>query len=511
MKKLNFGKIFALLAAAVAIFALAFAGCEQANDAVKSVGGAPGNQERGGNEEVPVNDDDDTVLGSPPPAGGITAEISFARAAGNPQTVNSSIPRDTVTQNSETWNLSVLEPENNNVYFAVNKTAGQTITVTGPDAALVTAYDNGYEIYDDTASETRTLFAVNAYKLHNGKFAGGAARTSDGKTVPDVYDEWYDSTFEGDDFNFTLTVTETGKDARTVNVNLRHNVKNEAAVFIAKYDGGNFTGLQRVTGIKRYSGITNPSSTGHTVNFTDSAGTRLIDMLVHVDYYLDTSVEYLVRVTADEAIPKLSLTYPSNNPNDSPSLAARGAWPGKIRLRGTGSAALVIEHDGTSTAKEYRKYVGPNHKDNTPIRLFAGSGSCAFISICRGTLQLEKNITIKGSGSRDSQKYVGLICLDQGRLIMKDGVMLTNCVTNNGSTATVHVDMITEINHLPAKFIMEGGEIYGNKGNKQAIYIYTKKSDTYFEKTGGRVHGNRNMNNTEDRNQVTWSNEAEQL
>jgi hypothetical protein len=504
MKKFNFGKIFALLAAAVAIFAFAFAGCEQANDAVKSAGGAPGNQERGGNEEVPVNGDDDPVLGSPPPAGGITANIIFLEAGNNPQKVNPSIADR--AEASETWNMNVLEPANNMVYFAARKTAGQTIKVTGPDAALVTAYDNDYEIYGDTANATRALFAVNACKPHNGKFAGGATRASDGKTGPDVYDEWYDSTFEGDDFNFTLTVTETGKGARTVNVNLRHSVKNEAAVFIARYDGENFTGLERVTGIKRYNGITKAGSNGHTVNFTGDAGTRLIDMLVHVDYYLDTSVEYLVRITADERIPKVVFTYPTNNSGSS-HLASYGAWPGKIRLRGTGSAARVIEHDGTAaTNNEYIKYVGPNHKDNTPQPLTGGSFMVGFINIARGTLQLEKNITIKGSGKYDGSKYGSLINLFQGHLIMKDGAALTNNDTLTASSGTIYVTPPNNLNtELFPMFTMEGGEIYGNKGKKQTIYIPIRNSsiDPYIAKTGGRVYGNKDDKGQADMNQIT--------
>jgi hypothetical protein len=257
----------------------------------------------------------------------------------------------------EAWGLAVTETPV--VYFSVQKTATQTITVGGTDEDLVEMAETGQTWDEATASDTLAVFKVKANKVRNGKFLGGAARESDGKTEADVYDEWYDSTFEGDNFQFTLNVSEPGKDGKTVTVNLKQKVDlSTAAVFIVREDHT----LERQTGIKRFADISNAGLNSHKVNFDDSPGTRLIDMLVWVDQNLDNNTEYLVRVVASEEMWPVYITYTREDGEYAtlyPSVAT-----GKVRLRGAGSTPRVIKSiTGVETNKipyKYFKYYGQN-------------------------------------------------------------------------------------------------------------------------------------------------------
>jgi hypothetical protein len=414
---------------------------------------------------------------------------------------------------AETWNMTVTETPV--LYFAVRKKAAQTITVGGADAALVRPAAPGETVDEVTAGDTLAVFTVNANKLHNGKFMGGAARSSDGKTTPDVYDEWYDSLFEGDDFQFTLNVTDPEKNGKTVTVNLRQNVKQEAAVFIVKYDGeGNFAGLERQTGIMRYEGITNrgaySESTKHTVNIsTTTPGTRLLDMLVWIDQQLNnkanSSVEYLVRVVADEEMVCVGITY-----NASASLSSSATEPsGKIRLRGSGTSARVIRPTENAQAEIYYKNYGTSDsRSGNP-----NGTAYPFIYLAHsGTLQLEKNITLEGGGF---SSY--MIWLHQAHLIMKDSAIIADQHSRSGLSATIYLEF--SASSIPEerwpRFTMEGGSITDNSSisvNYAPIKIignrYVHKGS--FSITGGTITDNFNGKG-EVRNGILWDSSFEAL
>jgi hypothetical protein len=379
---------------------------------------------------------------------------------------------------AETWGLSVTEMPV--VYFSVSKTAAQTVTAGGTDGGLVERAPPG-AIWDGAeAGATLAVFRVNANKLYNGKEPG------------DVYDEWYDSMFEGDDFQFTLNVGEDGKEGKTVTVNLRQNVDlTKAAVFTVTGTGNDRT-LTRQTGMKRYNGISNLGLNSHQVSFNENTpGTRLLDMLVWIDHELNTpsnnSVEYLVRVAADEeAIPGLWITYRHYvggfSIGDEPA--------GKIRLRGAGTTEHVIKHDGTGRPNMYAKYYGmydPNTCEAIGGELVSTNLRASIGFAHGGTLQLEKNITIKGS-SMDKAAEGSLIFIRQAHLIMKEGATLRDLASSPG----VYMYQVNK-DKVWTRFTMEGGTIANIKGMYSPIF--TTGSIFYkgcFTKTGGTLSNNKN-------------------
>jgi hypothetical protein len=381
---------------------------------------------------------------------------------------------------AETWGLSVTEMPV--VYFSVSKTAAQTVTAGGTDAGLVERAQPG-AIWDGAeASDTLAVFKVNANKPHNGK------------EETETYDEWYDSMFEGDDFQFTLDVSEAGKDGKTVTVNLRQNVDlTKAAVFIVTGEGNDRT-LTRQTGMKWYQG--NNGDNGNHAPFFDEhkEGTRLIDMLVWIDRNLDKGAEYLVRVAAaNEAMPSTAITYGSVPEGEA--IAKTNAPAGKIRLRGAGNTERVIKHDGadrTPRSNAYFKYIANSQSYiDGLITLWAG-----------GTLQLEKNITIEGDTLDNGKTKVSrLISLYRAHLIMKDGSIIRKSI---GKSA-IYMEGGSNDTYVGSQLTMEGGQITGNIGTYNPIYAVLVKKDGYFTNTGGTVDGNFASDGVTPHNGINWN------
>jgi hypothetical protein len=296
-------------------------------------------------------------------------------------------------------------------------------------------------------------------------------------------------------------------------VNLRQNVKQEAAVFIVKYDGeGNFAGLERQLGIMRYEGIINrgqySDSTKHTVNIsTTTPGTRLLDMLVWIDQQLNnkanSSVEYLVRVVADEEMVCVGITY-----NASEQLPLSATEPsGKIRLRGSGTSARVIRPTENAQDNNYFKFYG-NYEYGRDVndcsdREGINSGVYPLIHFAHsGTLQLEKNITLEGGGFRSR-----MIWLHQAHLIMKDGVIITG---NEADVIFLEFATTSDAGRWP-RFTMEGGSITGNTGrvtnyaplHSDVLFIRRNEYKELYSITGGTITNNFNSKG-ESANGISW-------
>jgi hypothetical protein len=364
--------------------------------------------------------------------------------------------------------------------------------VGGADAALVETASNGETWEDAEAGDKLAVFKVNANKLHNGKEEG------------ETYDEWYDSMFEGDDFQFTLNVSENGKEGKTVTVNLRQNVDlTKAAVFIVTGMGDDRT-LTRQTGIKRCTGNAGGGSNYAPTFDENTEGTRLFDMLVWIDQNLDASAEYLVRVVANEEMQSTAITYYRQYPPLT-NIPKTDAPAGKIRLRGAGSAERVIKHDGAARelSNMYFKY-NANFLSNVDglITLWAG-----------GTLQLEKNITIEGDTlNNGATKVYNLIRLYRANLIMKDGSIIRNYigVPNNVSAGAIHMVGGPTDTYVGTRLTMEGGQITGNVGDYVPIYIQARQNAPpsyggFFTNTGGTVSGNFAANKTTPHDGINWN------
>jgi hypothetical protein len=315
--------------------------------------------------------------------------------------------------------------------------------------------------------------------------------------------------FEGDDFQFTLNVAETGKDPKTVTVNLRQNADlTTAAVFIVhKDESGTATSIERLTGIKRYNGISNKGGSSHTVNFGEAEGTRLLDMLVWIDSHElassaintnpNNNAEYLVRVAASELMPCVTITYEVSMP-----IPAGGEPGGKIRMRGAGNAERVIRpQDG---AMEYSNIYFKSYGANDPRsgNSIGSMGNQPFIVFYKGgTLQLEKNITLVGNEPATGLFKSPMILLDQGHLIMKDGAVIKehNPFEDVHSRPIIYLRSMGNTYAVLPRFNMEGGSIINNGApnlvDKYAIISLPATKNTYGDlgwvsRTGGTISGN---------------------
>jgi hypothetical protein len=324
-------------------------------------------------------------------------------------------------------------------------------------------------------------------------------------------DAKYDTQFEGDDFAFTLNVSEGSTAVGTVTVQLQAKVTLDNALFIVNKDTG---ALTRVKGIKQFDKITNNNAyntvTWHdgTDGSEDKAGTRLVDMLVWFDtrygavgtqtYPAENpnvyvaGAEYLIRVAASEQIPKMYITLPVDDTAT------------KLRLRGTGGER-VIQSNGTpwQTAQYFNtahtKRTDTAQGVNVPKAFLSG----AFFNMRRGILQLENNITIQGRDIFDNTIYTQLIEIQSGSLIMKNGSVLTGHtgITTVNSDNNVLVLQNEIYNGRNSLFQMEGGEIRGNT-SIDAITRFTQNlvngttgqnsGPGRFVKTGGIIAENTN-------------------
>jgi hypothetical protein len=384
---------------------------------------------------------------------------------------------------NETWYLSVLDRRE--VVFGVKKSAEQTVTASvvslPAESGMLLSHGAITEVTevpegDDTVDglvpgETLAVFKVDANKVHNDKRSNVAT---------DV-DAKYDTQFEGDDFRFTLSV-----DSHTVTVNLRADVTLDNALFVVDTATG---ALSRVDGIKQAS-IATPSQ---VVTWGDEPGTRLLDLLVWADqnYLLadDGNGEYLVRLAnvGNETLRMMIFTFAENNTTT------------KLRLRGT-NGEQIIKWDTQSKTNNGGRYFNTAASTNAAKPSNTSTDLQGLINIRGGTLQLEKNITIKGN----SELYDSIACrflimaARNGNLIMKNGSAVKDFVgagANKGLGAPIYI--LGSGNPYTGTFVMEGGEISGHTNATAAVWLagtlqkeVSLPYTNIFIKTGGSIQNN---------------------
>jgi hypothetical protein len=401
------------------------------------------------------------VMGNPPPpvdenlAGTSRYQAALIDGATEYVTFNDDQWTGDATGN-ETWHLSVLDRRE--VVFGVKKAAGQTVTASvvslPAESGMLLSHGAITEVTempegDDTVdglvpSDTLAVFKVDANKVHNDKR----------ENVATDVDAKYDTQFEGDDFRFMLSV-----DSHTVTVQLRADVTLDNALFVVDTATG---ALSRVDGIKH---ITNISDGTVTWDNTEP-GTGLLDLLVWADqnYLLADggTGEYLVRAAnvGNETFPMMILTFAENNTTT------------KLRLRGT-NGEQVIKWDGQSKMTNSIRYYNTAASTNAATPGNTHTDMQGLINIRGGTLQLEKNITIKGAGANDANACRFLIVAARnGNLIMKNGSAVKDFIGSGANKALgAPIRILGRGNPYTGTFGMEGGEISGHTSTTAAVWL----------------------------------------
>jgi hypothetical protein len=425
-----------------------------------------------------------------------TEDISFVATADNSSALQAPAV-DVVNETRQSWTITVKEKAT--TYFAVNKEAGQTITVTGTDADRVTQAANETTVDGSTAGDELAVFAVDTEKWDPVK------RIS--------------TLFEGGEFAFDLEVVEDQLLPVSVGVTVKV-VPDLTGVAVFTVEGeGDDKRLARAPDLPKWKGT------------ADQKAVDLIDAIAWVDTNHDTDetgdVEYLIRVEHNEQMPRVVISCRSKGYTE-------------IRLRGVGTptgGGWEISHDGSGLSLAYSgSYDNDIYAPNVlywqynnlygVINLHdttwnAGDGRLA--------LALEDKVTLKGVGleATPSTKYGSLVHVKQSyRFIMRNGSRVTghNTDTANASYSVIYLDSpsVNDIVYsaFSPMFKMEGGAIDNNKVFKNTSAGYassiiqfssfrTAVANTVgavFSWTGGQVEYNYRIegNETRDFNKISF-------
>jgi hypothetical protein len=389
----------------------------------------------------------------------------------------------------EAWTLTAVE--RNTVYFAVNKTAEQTITVEGADAEKVSMTESGSvadAIIDDDgnaaaleATSTRTVFAVDTADL----------------------------VFDGGTRSFTL---KEGGRTIPVTLNVTPNLTGAAVFLVTHQDGeaeGSLGTLTRVdTGDTAFA-YTSPGTLAEPAPFSGSSA--FMDALAWVEYNANPNQEWLIRVEAAEmAIPRVVLScdgYANTSVRTDPS---HEAYNITIRLRGYGGTEdapveHIIKHNkanGNSVSNNlYGRSIGTANGGPTYapgfINVVNGYMPDGFDNVPHLTLQIEKGITLQGTMTENASEGIGtgsgkvfhykpmVYLIGKSVFVMKKGSKITGHYAYpnyTGDYSVIHIDRknstktwYRENGYSVA--IEAGAKITGNKidplkSGKSTVLIY---------------------------------------
>jgi hypothetical protein len=410
----------------------------------------------------------------------LTADISFVKTqTDTANTVQTDLGGEGANQ---TWTLTGIDQSP--VYFGVQKTADQIITVSGTDAAKVSQAAIGQTVDGSTATHNLGVFGVNVGDL---LFEGTGTK------------------------EFTLHISELGKASRAiaVSLNIIPQPKTGVAVFKVLEDPTPKTAgdeiLERVLGIKHFDMEAMAFETAST-----SIATNLLDALAWIDRNAEAQGDYLVRVEQDETLPQIRL-----------SCLYREV---KIRLRGSGGADREISHDDTALTYSHTGWFNVYGTQITSLSSSPGGSTRPFIAVgayqsggpylmppVQVTLQLEDKITLKGQNK--STRYREMILVAPNcTLIMLDGAIITD---HTGTTYSSPVIKVSDQESNSTLYIpqsigfvyMYGGAIKNNiittsgAYYQGVIYFPSGGPDTlsepgklrrngFFVKEGGSITGN---------------------
>jgi hypothetical protein len=306
----------------------------------------------------------------------------------------------------ETWSLSVIEQPV--MYFAARKPPAAEITVQGLTGGAVSKAALGETLDGSVADKTLDLFTVTF-----------------GKDAP---------LGEGE-CSFTLVVAEPGKQPKTVKVTAAAlpNLTG-VAVFHRVADGS----LARIT-VQNAADHANTWYADHKNGSFPAWGIdfvyvqNLSTALKWLDNYAQSGTagnwtEYLVRVEADEAMPKTLLTCKLSG---SINLAEYI----RIRIRGYGGER-TITHDPSSTDKGSVNKDGSGMSANEAFLSIGPESSSSTYVPNQLAVHLENNITINAAGGTSNlfpsvaginPVIYSMIAVSRGNtLVMEAGSRLTN-------------------------------------------------------------------------------------
>jgi hypothetical protein len=351
---------------------------------------------------------------------------------------------------TETWFLSVIEQPV--VYFGVRTPPQAVVTLRDAAGAAVRKAGPGEPLDGSFPDSLLDLFAVSP---------GG------------------DALFEGGDCRVTLTVSEPGRQDKTVNVRVAvrpeltgiavfrrtdgtltritaQNAADHANALYAEHAAGSFPGW----GID-FAHVQNLSTALKWLDSYALSGTGEHDM-----------AEYLVRVEADEAMPK---TLISCRMNASTGFLAEYI---RIRIRGYGGERRII-HDPLST------YTGDVLKGKSVM-----TANEAFLSIGPQTdstyepnhleVRLEKNITIDAVSGTDPYfpypagppTIISMAAVSWGNtLVMEAGSKLTNYTNTVGMPYPLY-DFTAVYIKAGGVFELRGGEIANILGDGNIVLCH---------------------------------------
>jgi hypothetical protein len=494
MTKFNFGKVFVLMAAAVAVFTFVFLGCDHVTDSAKKAVATEKEQEGehtpGGDDDYDLDEDNNPV--NPGEGGGGEgvgsgsqnpwAAINFQNTVNNSSGDGFSILTNTpIARANETWTLNTVEKAY--VYFAVTKTADQTITASGTDAAKVTVATSGNAIDGSTPDATLAVVTVDARD--------------------------FDTQFDGGEYKFTLTATQSGETVKTINVTLESGVDTDSygvTIFKAGYidaDGNEVTtearGTARAILTKQDAKIGGQISNDTTEDKATLQGnTQPVDNLYDANRWLTHSeqvasgtanapAEWLVRLNKDQSTKPVYIFL-----EDRQYVT--------VRLRGAGSERKTISPTITDINIEYVFNDG-NCSGKGMITVGDGNTKTTYF-----TLKLE-NVTLDGLGGNDGKFFVkntndflSLVRIGNSVTVIMDNATITNF--NGKSNVTGVAPVYLGVTSKGSKLIMKNNSrITGNKfdlssdtsgKSAAAVFAYntTKANFTFERDATSEISGN---------------------
>jgi hypothetical protein len=433
--------VYLFLIGMMAVFAaLSFTACEDVNGTVSrrldDINNDNGTGDDDGNNEAPGNgspgsgsgEDGD---GTEDPNRPLTAAITYA---GEPYTSGTQFDiSDTAWTGQgtaeENWTLAVIEQPV--TYFAVYKTAAQTVTVTGAESDAVTIAEKGTTVAAATA--------------------GGLAATD---TLAVITVATFDLVFDGGTRNFTLNVTE--ENARPLRVNITLNVTPNltgAAVFMTKDADGNDTMTRLDTGA--------------------NALASFVAAFTWVETNAEADTEYTIRVEQNESnVPHLLVRL-----QDAENAA--------LRLRGTAAG-------GPKTLRPVDLDTDERLTETNAVNVMNDTyWYDAFIKIGRydyddpsTTFILGNNIILQSgdaSNHGDSNRHYTqfIIVQNNATLVLEPGSKIDGHKDDNGNnTCVIVAKSLTRQDILQSNVRIEGGSI---TNCTQVQYLIIMGSLTYLD------------------------------
>jgi hypothetical protein len=446
-------------------------------------------------------------------AGDITVAIDKPGIASGAKTITVHIVTDTVRllqgegyewaagsingeEAAQTMTLAIGEEPL--AYFAIGKTAAQTIAVSNDGGNKVTQAEEGETLGGETASDTVALFSVNMEDL----LFDGAFGSFDADAIPTGTETRA----------FTLTVTEEGKDPRTiaVSLNITLDPDTETSIYHREGEPGNYRYVK-----VRNAELTSADTTNHAHStrndfaaFDEGTVKDLQNAFVWVDHYglggdsntgfadgtTEGYSEYRLFLKKSQQIGKIGLMF-NNRGGDARNNMS-------VELYGAG-------RPGTKELKITRNTIYSN-ESRTFVLNHTSSGMDGFITLKSNNknkaLVLGKNIIIDAEGIaedittqfRGSGEMTGwyamsvtyLICInDNSMLIMNNHSKLTGCYVPSGNYGPVYLG-----DNDDGQFYMYGGAITGNTCQ---YIVYGLKANIHI--IGGTTTGNAASNGNESK------------